>query len=154
MLRFTTAATILLIVAGAGPAPAQEESSVSVSPAAALPPAAGAGYPAIGPAIGVAGAPLLPVGETHRSAVALAPLLMGGIEESRRRAAPSLSRHLAWGGGIGGLLGAAFGMAVISIADCSGQGCTAERVFGVASLSLGGAAIGALVGGAVYLIRR
>lgn len=78
------------------------------------------------------------------------------VEAERLRAvqAPSLSRHLKIGGGIGAVVGAAFGMWVISIADCGGSNCTAQRVVGVAGNALGGAAIGALLGGAVYLIRR
>lgn len=68
-------------------------------------------------------------------------------------AAPSASRHLLVGAGIGAVAGAAFGLAVVSFADCGGPDCSGERVLGVASLTLGGAAIGALVGGLVYLVR-
>lgn len=67
---------------------------------------------------------------------------------------PSLSRHLWTGAGVGAAAGAAFGLWVISIADCGGPNCTTERVVGVAGNALGGAAIGALIGGMVYLIRR
>lgn len=67
---------------------------------------------------------------------------------------PSLSRHVRIGGGIGAVAGAALGLWVISIADCGGSNCTTQRVVGVAGNALGGAAIGALIGGAVYLIRR
>lgn len=66
----------------------------------------------------------------------------------------SLSRHLRIGGGIGAVAGVALGLWVISIADCGGSNCTTQRVVGVAGNALGGAVIGALVGGAVYLIRK
>lgn len=76
------------------------------------------------------------------------------MERSRQRAAGSLSRHVVLGAGIGALAGAALGLWVISIADCGGPGCTAERVLGVAGNALGGAAIGALIGAVVHRIRR
>jgi hypothetical protein len=68
--------------------------------------------------------------------------------------APSASRHLRIGAAAGGVAGALFGLWVISIADCGGPGCTGERVIGVAGNALDGAAVGALIGGLVYLIRR
>ena len=76
------------------------------------------------------------------------------LERVRTGAAPSLSRHLGVGAGIGAVAGAVFGLWVISIADCGGPNCTTERVVGVAGNALGGAAIGALVGGVLYLIRK
>lgn len=68
-------------------------------------------------------------------------------------AAPSLSRHLVVGGAIGGALGAAFGLAVVSFADCTGPECTEERVVGVVGHALAGVAVGAVIGGIIYLIR-
>lgn len=76
------------------------------------------------------------------------------MDPAQAGAALSLSRHVVLGAGIGATAGAALGLWVISIADCGGSGCTAERVLGVAGNALGGAAIGALLGAAVYLLRR
>lgn len=66
----------------------------------------------------------------------------------------SLSRHLLVGSGIGAAAGAAFGLAVVSLADCGGPNCSEERVVGVAGHALAGAVVGALVGGVAYLVRR
>lgn len=85
---------------------------------------------------------------------ALSAMGVRELEPIRAGTAPSLSRHLRVGAGIGGAVGAAFGLWVITIADCGGPNCTTERVLGVASNAVGGAAIGALIGGAVYLIRK
>lgn len=76
------------------------------------------------------------------------------FDRAQARAARSLSRHVVLGAGIGAAAGVALGLWVISIADCGGPDCTAERVLGVAGNALGGAAIGALLGAAVYLVRR
>ena len=75
------------------------------------------------------------------------------MERVREAAVPVLSRHLLFGGGLGAAAGAAFGVAVIGLADCGGD-CASERVVGVAGHALAGAVTGALIGGLVYLLRR
>ncbi len=82
-----------------------------------------------------------------------APQLLDGVYAIAGRS-PSLSRHLLIGSGIGAAAGAAFGLAVISLADCGGPNCSQERVVGVAGHALAGAVVGALFGGVTYLIRR
>ena len=66
----------------------------------------------------------------------------------------SLRRHLVLGSWIGALAGAAFALAVVSLADCGGPGCTREAVIGVAGHALAGAAMGAVAGALTRLIRR
>ena len=70
------------------------------------------------------------------------------------RAAPSLTRDLLHGAVIGAAVGAAFGLAVIAMADCPNSGCTGERVAGVGGTAVAGAVVGALISGAVHLVRR
>ncbi len=43
------------------------------------------------------------------------------------------------GAGIGGVLGASFGLAVVSFADCAGRNCACERIVGVLGHAAGGA---------------
>lgn len=75
------------------------------------------------------------------------------IEWLRPQAA-RLSSPVRRGAIVGGVIGAAFGLAVVSFADCSGSGCTSQRVIGVAGLGIAGAAAGALVGSVISLVRR
>lgn len=74
--------------------------------------------------------------------------------EARMNSSVSLPRHLLGGAGVGAAVGTAFALAVVSLADCAGPTCTGERVVGVVGHALAGAAVGALGGGMVYLVRK
>lgn len=50
------------------------------------------------------------------------------------------------GAGVGGALGALFGLAVVSFADCAGLNCTEERVIGVLAHAAAGAGVGVALG--------
>jgi hypothetical protein len=66
----------------------------------------------------------------------------------------SLKHHLAVGALCGAAVGAAFALAVISMADCAGADCTWERINGLLGHAVLGSAIGACLGGIVFLGRR
>ena len=66
----------------------------------------------------------------------------------------SLSRFLKVGSLAGGVLGGLFGLAVVSLADCAGPGCTGERVLGVAGHALAGALLGVAAGGVAWALVR
>jgi hypothetical protein len=63
---------------------------------------------------------------------------------------PRLARLLAWGAGVGGLLGSLFALAVVSFADCAGAHCAEERVVGLLGHAAAGAVVGAAAGAVVY----
>lgn len=108
----------------------------------------GTGTPAIGPAR---------ASSTSPDVRALRDLAAPRVLHDARPAAatgPSLSRHLLVGSGVGAAVGTAFALAVFSLADCGGPDCSGERVIGVTGHALAGAALGALVGGVTYLVRR
>ena len=50
------------------------------------------------------------------------------------------------GAGVGGALGASFGLAVLSFAACAGLTCTEERVIGVLGHAAAGAGVGVALG--------
>jgi hypothetical protein len=55
---------------------------------------------------------------------------------------------------IGLALGGLFGLAVVSFADCSGPGCTYQRVIGVIAHAAGVGALGAIAGLLVQAVVR
>lgn len=84
----------------------------------------------------------------------LEPADSAAAEPVMAAVAASVSRHFLVGAASGAVVGGAFALAVVALADCGGPGCTGERVVGVAAHALAGAAVGALLGGVVYLFRR
>jgi hypothetical protein len=49
------------------------------------------------------------------------------------------------GPGVGGALGASFGLAVVSFADCARPSCACERIIGVLGHAAGGAGAGSVL---------
>lgn len=49
------------------------------------------------------------------------------------------------GAGVGGTLGALFGLAVVSFADCAGPNCAYEQLIGVLGHAVGGAGAGSVI---------
>jgi hypothetical protein len=49
------------------------------------------------------------------------------------------------GGGVGGALGASFGLAVVSFADCARPSCADERIIGVLGHAAGGMGAGSVL---------
>jgi hypothetical protein len=120
-----------------------------LAPAAASAQQGGAQVPAAGAPTSLAARPASLSELSAGAALAHLPAPTNMVSSQK-----SLSRHLLVGSSIGAVAGAAFGLWVISMADCGGSNCTQQRVLGVAGLAAGGAAIGALGGGLVYLVRR
>jgi hypothetical protein len=58
------------------------------------------------------------------------------------------------GAGVGGALGASFGLAVVSFADCAGPNCAYERIIGVLGHTAGGAGAGGALGFLLLAISR
>jgi hypothetical protein len=58
------------------------------------------------------------------------------------------------GAGIGGALGASFGLAVVSFADCARPNCAYERIVGVLGHTAGGAGGGGALGLLLLAISR
>ena len=65
-----------------------------------------------------------------------------------------MKRFATIGALLGGLLGTAFALAVVSFADCAGPACGRERVLGVLLHAALGSGAGTLLGALAAWVRR
>ena len=65
-----------------------------------------------------------------------------------------MKRFATIGALLGGLLGTAFALAVVSFADCAGPACGRERVLGVLLYAALGSGAGTLLGVLAAWVRR